>query len=524
MERILGIDLGTTNSAMAALDGGSPYIIENAQGERVTPSVVSFTTETESIVGSRAAQRAGDFPTLTVSSIKRFIGTRYDECELERTSAPYVTAHARDGGVCVKIKTHERTPDEIQARVEKMVAERGARLGMDYLIDDIDGTEYSPEQISALILGKLKEDAKEHTGFDFADAVITVPANFNDAQRQATRRAGELAGFNVRRIISEPTAAALAYGAGSPDKDENVLIFDLGGGTFDVSLLQIQKGVFRVIATHGDNHLGGDDWDRTLMKHLADAYQSERGRELADDAESLQALKEAADAVKIALSGAEKATAKLAADAGEQPLEVTVTRQQFEDMTSSLRARLTLSLEAILRDAREKDVLPTRAVLVGGSTRIPSVRQVVERVTGLAPDTSVNPDEAVALGAAIQGGLLSGEIQGIELIDVTPLSLGVETKGGFTQTIIKRHTPIPTQAALTFMTTEDDQERVSVNVLQGERTMAADNKSLGTFTLDGLPPAPAGRVKVEIIFDIDANGIVTVVAREPISGTERQLC
>jgi len=523
MSRVLGIDLGTTNSAVAVIENGKPHILENAQGERTTPSVVSFTTEDDYLVGRAAKHRAAQEPQLTVSSIKRFMGTSFEERKQERAAVPYVTAHAADGSTCVKIKTHERTNAEIQQKVHELVAEKGARCGMNYLIDDIDGREYSPTEISSFILRALKADAEVRLGEPAEDAVITVPAYFNDAQRQATRQAGKMAGLNVLRIISEPTAAALAYGAGSPELDETVLVFDLGGGTFDVSLLRIEHGVFRVLATAGDNHLGGDDWDWRLANYAAEEYRALHGIDLREDPVALQQLREEAARVKIALSTEEQAAFEIptVAHAGKthDSLSLSVTRERFEGMTEPLRRRIDLAMKEIMHEVEQCGCKLDQAVLVGGSTRMPTIRALVQRWTGLAPNTSVNPDEAIALGAAVQGGLLTGEVQGVSLVDVTPLSLGVETKGGLVRVLIPRHTPVPTQAARTFMTTEDGQTAVSINVVQGERSIAADNKSLGTFRLEGIPALPAGKAKVEVIFDIDANNILSVVAREQVTGT-----
>lgn len=527
MGRVIGIDLGTTNSAVAIIEGGMPRILENAESERTTPSVVSFLTEEEFIVGSAARERASLFPLQTVSSIKRFIGTSFEERKHERDAVSYVTEHAADGGVCIKIKTHERSNDEIQQKVHELVAEKGARCGMNYLIDDIDGHEYSPVDISSFLLEKLKADAEQKLGGPVDAAVITVPAYFNDAQRQATRLAGKEAGLDVLRIISEPTAAALAYGAGSPELDETILVFDLGGGTFDVSLLSIEHGVFRVLATAGDNHLGGDDWDWRLANYAAEAFKKQYGVDLRDDTLALQSLREASAQAKIELS--DKSEAVIAkrgiveVDDCRIDLEIPITRERFEGMTEPLRRRIDVCMKEIMSAVEHNGIAIDKVVLVGGSTRMPAIRELVRRWTSLEPDISVNPDEAVALGAAVQAGMLTGDVQGVELFDVTPLSLGVETRGALVRVLIPRHTPVPVQTSRTFMTTEENQTAVQINIVQGERSIAADNKSLGMFRLEGIPPLPAGKAKIEVIFDIDVNNILSVVAREQVTGNEQQL-
>ena len=527
MGGVVGIDLGTTNSAVAVIEDGKPRILANIEGEPTTPSVVSFLTEEEFVVGKIAKERASQFPQLTINSIKRFMGASFEECKHEREAVSFTTMHAADGGVCIKIKTHERSDEEIQQKVRELVAEKGARCGMNYIIDDIDGHEYSPVEISSFILEKLKADAEAALGESVDSAVITVPAYFNDAQRQATRLAGKKAGLNVLRIISEPTAAALAYGAGSPELDETILVFDLGGGTFDVSLLRIEHGVFRVLATAGDNHLGGDDWDWRLANYAAEEFKKQHGLDLRDDVLTLQNLREAATQAKIDLSSkAETVIEKrdiAVIDGTQVDLNVPITRDRFEGMAESLRLRIDICMKEISNATERNSVTIDKAVLVGGSTRIPAIRELVKRRTSLEPDTSVNPDEAVALGAAIQAGMLTGDVQGVELFDVTPLSLGVETRGGLARVLIPRHTPVPVQVSRMFMTTEEAQTAVSINIVQGERGIAADNKSLGTFRLEGIPPLPAGKAKVEVIFDIDVNNILSVVAREQVTGNEQQL-
>ncbi len=526
MDKILGIDLGTTNSAVAMIVNGQPQIVENSEGDRTAPSIVSFLTEDHYIVGKKAKERASEYPQVTVNSIKRFIGCSYEERTSEKDSMSYTTARAADGGICVQIKMHERSHEEIQNKVHELVAAHGARMGMNYVIDDIDGREYSPTQISSAILTELKQDAEAQTGETFSKAVISVPAYFNDSQRQATRIAGEQAGLDVMRIINEPTAAALAYGSGFPDLDETVLVFDLGGGTFDASLLRIDHGLFNVLATSGDNRLGGDDWDWRLATHIADCCKKETGYDPRSDASMLNHLKQLANTAKVELSNSEMTVVRIPIPSNNEStglFEIPITRKRFEGMTQGLRMRIKNTLQEIMRVLEKQELELDKVVLVGGSTRMPAIRSLVETYTGIKPDTSVNPDEAIALGAAVQGALLSGEIKGIQLQDVTPLSLGIKIKGGLVATIIPRSSSVPVQESRTFTTTEDDQTSVIIEVVQGERGIAADNKHLGSFRLENLPKHPAGTVKIEVIFSIDSNNILSVVAREKSLGIEQQL-
>ena len=528
MSRILGIDLGTTNSAMAIIVDGEARIIENAQGRRTTPSAVSFISEDDYVVGDDALGQALDNPFCTVTSIKRFMGRTYTETAAERENVTYRVQRGPNDCVRVKIKTRERSVDELLATLHEQVSEHGVDFyGGNLVLENIDGKKYSPEEISACVLRKMKADAELALGEEITDAVITVPAYFADSQRQATRIAGRLAGLNVLRVISEPTAAALAYGVGDPRRDETVMIFDLGGGTFDVSLLQIKEGVFRVLATSGDNRLGGDDWDMRLMVHLSNEFSKEHGFQLLEHDECLQRLKDAAVRMKCELSSVDEACADVGnivvRDGVAYDLHCTVTRKQFENMTRLLRGRLDIPVNTALKDAglTYKDL--DRVVLVGGSTRIPSVRELVKRHTRLEPVEGVNPDEAVAMGAAIQAGLLTGEVAGIELHDVTPLSLGIEVYGGVMDVLIPRNTSIPASTEQVYETTTDNQDAVTVKVYQGERGIAVDNKCLGTFRLEGVPPMPAGKAHIEVSFDIDANGIVTVSARELVTGVEQSI-
>ena len=544
--KVLGIDLGTTNSAMAIIVDGEARIIPNAEGQATTPSVINFTTETEAVVGEPALARVLSDPRHTVTSIKRFMGNSYDETAEARAKANYPVVRGPSGSVRVQVKMRERSVAEIMEMLDKQRDEQGLNLlGGSMVLAGANGEEYSPEQLSARILAKLKADADIYIaahpellsaqGPDagmpkVTQAVITVPAYFNDAQRQATRAAGRLAGLEVLRIVSEPTAAALAYGIGSPDKDETVMIFDLGGGTFDVSILQIREGVFRVLATYGDNRLGGDDWDRRLMEHLADEFEKACGIDLRKDTHALEQLHNAAIQAKIALSSQEEMRVfvpGIVRPTAGQPaaldLDTTITRRQFERMTAGLMGRLKIPMDMAVQGAGITVADLDEVVLVGGSTRMPSVRKMVERYTRLEPNMSVNPDEAVALGAAVQGGLLNGEVKGASLLDVTPLSLGVETRGGVMQVLIARNSTIPAHAEEMFLTTQDKQTAVTINVYQGERGIARDNKALGSFRLDGIPALPRGRAKIEVSFDIDANGVVAVCAREVTTGVEQQI-
>ncbi|MDZ7687298.1 MAG: molecular chaperone DnaK [Halobacteriales archaeon] len=469
-EKILGIDLGTTNSAMAVMEGGDPEIIENSEGDRTTPSVVAFSEDGEKLVGKTAKNQAVQNPDRTIQSIKRHMGEEYE-----------VT---------------------------------------------VDDETYTPEQISAMILQKMKRDAEEYLGDEVERAVITVPAYFSDSQRQATKDAGKIAGFEVERIVNEPTAASMAYGL-DDDTDQTVLVYDLGGGTFDVSILDLGGGVYEVVATSGDNDLGGDDWDNAIIEHLAQEFEEEHGIDLREDRQALQRLKDAAEGAKIELSSRKETTINLpfiaAGDDGPINLETSLTRAKFESLTEDLIERTREPTQQAMEDAGVEEDGIDEVILVGGSTRMPQVRDFIEDEVGVEPRRDVNPDEAVALGAAIQGGVLSGEVDDLVLLDVTPLSLGIETKGGVFTRLIDRNTTIPTEASKVFTTAADNQTSVTVRVFQGEREIAEENELLDEFMLSGIPPAPAGTPQIEVTFSIDENGIVNVEAEDKGSGNRESV-
>lgn len=493
MGKVVGIDLGTTNSCVSVMEGGKPTVIANAEGFRTTPSVVAYTKNQDQLVGQIAKRQAVMNPDNTFYSVKRFIGRRVDEVNEESKEVSYGVEKA---GSNVKVKC------------------------------PVLDKQFAPEEVSAQVLRKLAEDAGKYLGETVTQAVITVPAYFNDSQRQATKDAGKIAGLEVLRIINEPTAAALAYGL-DKKSNERILVFDLGGGTFDVSVLEVGDGVFEVLSTSGDTHLGGDDFDKVIVDHLADSFKANEGIDLRQDKQALQRLTEAAEKAKIELSSATQSEINLpfitATPEGPKHLDLTLTRGKFEELASNLIDRCRIPVEQALKDAKLSSSELDEIVMVGGSTRIPAVLELVKRTTGKDPNQTVNPDEVVAVGAAIQGGVLAGEVKDILLLDVTPLSLGVETLGGVMTKMITRNTTVPTKKSETYSTAVDGQTNVEIHVLQGEREMASDNKSLGTFRLDGIPAAPRGVPQIEVTFDIDANGILSVTAKDKGSGKEQSI-
>jgi molecular chaperone DnaK len=494
MSKIIGIDLGTTNSVVSVMEGGDPSVITTAEGGRLCPSVVAFTSSGERMVGQTAKRQAVVNSENTVYSIKRFMGRRYDEVETERKMVSFEVVKGPADDVRVKIPAA--------------------------------GREYTPQEISAMILAKLKNDAESYLGEKVSKAVITVPAYFNDSQRQATKDAGKIAGLEVMRIINEPTAAALAYGMDKKG-NETILVFDLGGGTFDVSLLDVGDGVVEVRATNGDMHLGGDDWDHRILNYIADEFKKEQGIDLREDRQALQRLREAAEKAKIELSTVTEAEVNLpfvTADAsGPKHLQVKITRAKFEQLSEDLVERVKKPFNAVLKDAGINADKVDEVILVGGATRMPMIQELVKSLTGKDPHKGVNPDEVVSVGAAIQGGVLAGEVKDVLLLDVTPLSLGIETLGGVMTTLIERNTTIPIEKKEVFSTADDNQTAVDIHVLQGERPMANDNMTLGRFRLDGIPPAPRGIPQIEVGFDIDANGILNVMAKDKATGKEQKV-
>ena len=493
MGKIIGIDLGTTNSCVSVMEGGEPVVIANDEGRRTTPSVVAFLKNGERKVGDPAKRQAITNPENTISSVKRFMGRRFNEVTSELSLASY--------------KVVKGDNDTVRVQIEDRM--------------------YTPQEISAMVLQKMKKTAEDYLGAEVTDAVITVPAYFNDAQRQATKEAGEIAGLNVRRIVNEPTAAALAYGLDKKNIEQKIAVFDLGGGTFDISVLDLGDGVFEVKSTNGDTHLGGDDFDKVIMDFLADEFKNQEAIDLRKDPMALQRLKEAAEKAKVELSSSSETEINLpyitAVDGVPKHLVLKLTRAKFESLADSLFARCLKPCEAALKDAGYTTSQIDEVILVGGSSRIPKVQELVEKFFGKKPNRSVNPDEVVAIGAGIQGGVLTGDVNDVLLLDVTPLNLGIETMGGVMTTMIASNTTIPTKKTEIYSTASDNQPGVQIHVIQGERPMAAQNKSLGMFNLDGIPPAPRGVPQIEVTFDIDANGILNVSAKDKGTGKEQKI-
>ena len=493
MAKIIGIDLGTTNSCVSVMEGGEPVVIANDEGRRTTPSVVAFLKNGERKVGDPAKRQAITNPENTISSVKRFMGRRFNEISEEKSHWSYKIVQGENDTVRVAI----------------------------------DDRMYTPQEISAMVLQKMKKTAEDYLGTEVTDAVITVPAYFNDAQRQATKEAGEIAGLNVRRIVNEPTAAALAYGLDKKNIEQKIAVFDLGGGTFDISILDLGDGVFEVKSTNGDTHLGGDDFDKVIMDFLADEFKKQEAIDLRKDPMALQRLKEAAEKAKVELSSSSETEINLpyitAVDGVPKHLVLKLSRAKFESLADNLFARCLKPCEAALKDAGYATSQIDEVILVGGSSRIPKVQELVEKFFGKKPNRSVNPDEVVAIGAGIQGGVLTGDVKDVLLLDVTPLNLGIETMGGVMTTMISSNTTIPTKKTEVYSTASDNQPGVQIHVIQGERPMAAQNKSLGMFNLDGIPPAPRGVPQIEVTFDIDANGILNVSAKDKGPGKEQKI-